>query len=44
MKILVATKEGKWLPSDITECDEGEIVMFPLTQSCQNLSYFWESF
>jgi hypothetical protein len=38
MKIIVATKEGKWLSSDITDCDEGEIVIFPVSQSEWNLN------
>lgn len=38
MKILVATSQGKWITSDVFECNEGEIVIFPLFQSLWNLN------
>lgn len=38
MKVLVATDKGKWITSDILECEEGEIVIFPLFQSLWNIN------
>jgi hypothetical protein len=38
MKVFVATDKGDWLDSDVLECENDEIVIFPLFQSLYNIN------